>query len=61
MRVTVRLWGESECVTYTLQSYSLGRPKSGVCEQFVHPPNLAVYRKNLDMNELSEITRGEIR
>jgi len=52
MTITVKLWGKGECVTYTLQPYSSGRPESGICEQFVYPPNVALYPKSLDMNEL---------
>jgi len=29
--------------------------RGGICEQFVYPPNLAVYPNYSDMNELSEI------
>jgi len=54
MRITVKLWGERECVTYTLQSYNLGRPGSDICEQFVYLSNLALCRKSSDMNELGE-------
>jgi len=42
MKITVKLWGERECVTYTLQSYNLGRPGSDICEQFVYLSNLAL-------------------
>ena len=41
MKITVKLWGERECVTYTSQSYSIGHPEGGICEQFVHLPNMA--------------------
>jgi len=59
MRITVKLWGKGECVTHTLQSYSSGRLEGGICEQFVYLPDLAVYRKSSDMNELDDIRLGK--
>jgi len=32
------------------------RPEGDICEQFVYPPNLAVYPNSSDTNELSEIS-----
>ena len=59
MRITVKFWNKGKSVTYTLQSYSIGRPGSGIGEQFVYLPNLAVYRKSSDMNELYDMA-GEV-
>ena len=54
MRITVKFWGKGECATYTLQSYSLGRPEGGICEQFVHLSNLVVYQNSSDIKNCAK-------
>ena len=60
MRITIRLWGEGECVLPVHYNHIVQVVQKVACLNSLYIPNLAVYWNSSDMNELGDISLGGI-